>query len=218
MLQVVALLVILALSTLSLRPLAQESTPTAEGPRAYIEAPLPGQALQGSVPVSGRTRLPGFRRAELSFTYQDDPRQTWFQIKTFDEPVDEGLLADWDTTTLTDGVYLLRLVITRDDEREPIGIFVPGLRVRNYTPIETDTPAPTATSQPGDTPAPTTTPTTTPTPLPLTPTPLPTNAAIITESEIATSMGEGILVVGLAFAMGGAYLGLRSLLRRRKDR
>jgi hypothetical protein len=218
MLQVVALFVMLVLSTPSLRPLAQESTPTAEGPRAYIEAPLPGQALQGSIPVSGRTRLPGFQRAELSFTYQDDPRQTWFLIKAFDEPVDEGLLADWDTTTLTDGIYLLRLVITRDEGRDPVEILVPGLRVRNYTPIETDTPAPTATSQPGDTPAPTPTPTMTPTPLPLTPTPLPTNAAIITGSEITTSMGKGVLIVGLAFAMGGAYLGLRSLLQRRRER
>jgi len=218
MFQAIVLFVILLFSFLHLRPQVQESTPTAEEPRAYIAAPLPGQALQGSVPVSGRTRLPDFRGAELSFTYQDDPRQTWFLIKDFDEPVDEGLLANWDTTTLTDGVYQLRLVVYSNGGRQPIEILVPGLRVRNYTPIETDTPAPTATPQPGDTPVPTLTPTVTPTPIPLTATPLPTNAAKISGSEIAASMGEGVLIVGLAFAMGGVYLGLRGLLRRRRNR
>lgn len=218
MFQAIVLFVILIFSFLPLHPQAQESTPTVEKPRVYITAPLPGQALQGSVPVSGRTRLPGFRGAELSFSYQDDPRQTWFLIKAIDEPSDEGLLADWDTTTLTDGVYELRLIVYRDDGRQPVEILVPGLRVRNYTSIETDTPAPTATPQPGDTPIPTPTPTTTLTPIPLTATPLPTNAAMISSSEIASSMGEGVLVVGLAFALGGVYLGVRGLLRRRKNR
>ena len=218
MFQVIGLFLFLLYSILPLRLQAQESTPTTEKPRVYIIAPIPGQALQGSVPISGRTRLPGFQSAELSFTYQDDPRQTWFLIKAFGEPVDEGLLTDWDTTTLTDGVYDLRLMVYRDDERQPLEILLPGLRVRNYTPIETDTPAPTATPQPGDTPVPTLTPTIIPTPIPLTATPLPTNAAMISGSEITTSMGEGVLVVGLAFAMGGVYLGLRGLLRRRRNR
>ena len=218
MFQAVVIFLILLFSLLPLRPLDQESTPTAEEPRPNIAAPLPGQALQGSVPVSGRMRLPEFRGAELSFTYQDDPRRTWFLIKTFDEPVDDGLLTDWDTTTLTDGIYQLRLVVHREGGRQPVEILIPGLRVRNYTPIETETPAPTATPQPGDTPVPTPTPTVTSTPIPLTSTPLPTNAAMISGSEIATSMGEGVLVVGLAFAVGGVYLGLRGLLRRRRNR
>ncbi len=220
MVQVISLFMILVLSIPTLRTQAQESTPTAEGPRVYLDAPLAGQALQGSVPISGRTRLPGFQSAEMSFTYQDDPRQTWFLIKTFDDPVDEGLLTDWDTTTLTDGVYELRVVIYRDGGREPIEILIPGLRIRNYSPIETDTPAPTATAQPGDTPVPTSTSTTTMTPTapPVTPTPLPTNAAIISGNEITTSMGKGVLIVGLAFAVGGVYLGLRALLHRRRDR
>jgi hypothetical protein len=220
MVQIIALFVLLVLSILPLRPKAQESTPTAEGPRVYLDAPIPGQALQGSVPISGRTRLPGFQSAEMSFTYQDDPRQTWFLIKTFDDPVDEGLLTDWDTTTLTDGVYVLRVVIYRDGGREPVEILIPGLRIRNYSPIETDTPAPTATVQPGETPVPssTPTPTMTPTAPPVTPTSLPTNAAIISGNEITTSMGKGVLIVGLAFAVGGVYLGLRTLLHRRRDR
>ena len=208
---------ILIFSLMPLRPQAQESTPTAEGPRVYISEPLPGQALQGSVPVFGRTRLPGFQHAELTFTYQEDPRQTWFLIKTFDEPVNENLLADWDTTTLTDGIYLLRLVVYREGGRPPIEILVSRLRVRNYTPIETDTPAPTATSQPGDTPVPTPTPTQTSTPIPLTATPLPTNAAMISGTEINASMGKGVLVVGLIFVLGSAYLGMRSFMRRRRN-
>jgi hypothetical protein len=208
----------LLISFLPLRPLSQESTPTVDKPRLYITAPLTGQALQGSVPVLGRTRMPGFEHAELGFTYQDDPRQTWFLIKSFDEPDSEGLLADWDTTTLTDGVYQIRLVVYREDGRPPVEVIVPRLRVRNYTPIETDTPAPTATPQPGDTPLPSPTPSPTATSIPLTATPLPTNAAMISTSEVRASMGKGILVVGLAFALGGIYLGLHRFLRRRVQR
>jgi hypothetical protein len=221
MFRVIALFVIFILFIPLPRLQAQQGTPTTEGPNVAIAAPLPGQALQGSVPISGRTQMDGFRRAELSFTYQDDPRQTWFLIKAFDEPVDEGRLTDWDTTTLTDGVYQLRLIIFRDEGRDPVEIIVSGLRVRNYTPIETDTPtpiAPTATTQPGDTPVPTSTATVTLTPIPLTPTLLPTNPAVLTDSEIAASLGQGVLVVGLAFALGAVYLGLRTLIRRRRDR
>lgn len=221
MFHVVTFILILLFFLQPLRSQAQETTPTPGEPRAYIVMPLPGQALQGSVPVSGSTRLPGFRRAELSFTYQDDPRQTWFLIQDFGEPVDDGLLTDWDTTTLSDGVYELRLVVYRDGGRQPVEILIPGLRVRNYTPIETDTPTPvtpTATPQPGDTPVPTPTSTPTLTPIPLTPTPLPTNAAMISGSEIAASIGQGVLIVGLVFAAGGVYLGLRGMLGRRRNR
>lgn len=219
MAQVLDLLMILALTVLALRPHAQASTPTVDGPRAFLSSPIPGQALQGSVSVSGSTRVPGFKRAELSFAYQNDPRPTWFLIKTFNEPSDESLLTDWDTTTLTDGVYELRVLIFQDSGQGPIEILIPGLRVRNYTPIETDTPTPTLTSQPGESPIPTPIPTTTmtSTPIPRPPTPLPTNAAIISEVEIAASMGKGVLIVGLSFVFGVTYLGLRALLHRRQN-
>lgn len=193
-------------------------TPSAAAPQVFLSAPLPGEALQGSVSITGRTRVPGFQRAELSFAYQDDPRSTWFLIAEFEEPSDENLLADWDTTTLTDGDYRLRLVVYRRGNREPMETIVAGLRVRNYTPLETNTPAPTPTALPGDTPAPTATPTRTATPIPPTPTPFPTNAAMITPGEITTSMGKGALLVILAFASLGLYSALRRALHRRAER
>ena len=193
-------------------------TPSAEPPQVYLVAPLPGVALQGNVSINGRTRIPGFRRAELSFTYQDDPRVTWFLIAELDEPSDEGQLANWDTTTLTDGNYQLRLMVYRDGNRRPLETIVAGLRVRNYTPLETNTPAPTPTAQPGNTPEPTPTPTSSATPVPLTPTPLPTNAAMITAGELTASTAKGALVVLLAFASLGLYAGLRRALQRRARR
>jgi Ca2+/H+ antiporter len=46
---------------------------------------------------------------------------------------------------------------------------------------------------------------------------LPTNAAVITGSEIAASMGKGVLIVGMAFALGGVYLGFRTFIHRRRE-
>ncbi len=73
-----------------------------------------------------------------------------------------------------------------------ITLIVPGLRVRNYTPIETDTPTPlppSATSGPGTAaaaqPYPEHDPHPSATPLPPTPTPLPTNPAIISPGGCA---------------------------------
>src|SRR4030042_555849 len=107
-------------------------------PDVVIVDPQPGQALQGVVAIMGRTSLSGFRSAEILFGYSNDPSQTWFFIAESTTPVDAGLLAEWDTSTLTDGNYTLRLVVNRTDGSRVV-VIVPGLRVRNYSPVETST-------------------------------------------------------------------------------
>lgn len=190
--------------------------------QVVISAPLPGQALQGDIVISGNTSIDGFAASEISFGYSGDPTDTWFSIQYSTIPVDNALLAHWDTTTITDGDYTLRLVIDTVDG-EQITLIVPGLRVRNYTPIETDTPTPlppSATPGPGTPVPPSATPSETPvpsaTPLPPTPTPLPTNPAIISEKDVRMTVFTGAGVgIGL-LSLFGILVGIRQWLHKHK--
>lgn len=193
------------------RALASETpTPTAT-PSVSIESPAAGQALQGSVAILGNTAVEGFASAELSFGYTQDSTGTWFLIQSYDQPIANGTLAQWDTTTISDGGYDLKLSVTLHDGRKSEKT-TRGLRVRNYTAIETDTPTPvtpSATPLPG---APTSTPTRTPTPILPTGTPLPTNPAQLSTTALTDSLGKGALAVFGLFAT----LGLYALVRHRR--
>lgn len=203
--------------------LAQKETPTPpaetlEADRKLdIQSPLPGQALQGTVSISGTTAIAGFQSAEIDFAYADSPLNTWFLIAQSQTPVDNGELAQWDTTTITDGVYSLRLTVTLGDGSQQ-SVTINGLRVRNYTPIETNTPIPvraTNTAVPGDTAVPTITPTPTTTPIPPTVTPLPQNPAQLSTTDIFVSTGKGALAILGLFILIGFYRSIRWISRRK---
>ena len=81
------------------------------GDQPRLQYPLPGSAVQGSVTITGSTDLPGFEYAELSFSYTGSQPESWFLIQPLRTPVKEGPLAVWDTTTIADGNYRLRLQI-----------------------------------------------------------------------------------------------------------
>jgi hypothetical protein len=197
---------------------APSLTPTAspESLSLVITSPAPGQALQGAVPVAIQLGSVSIQFVELAFAYSRNPTGTWFLIFESTGPVNPGELARWDTTTLTDGEYSLRLVAVLVDGGRAEAR-VEGLRVRNYTPIETDTP--TNTPVPGVTPVPTATLTPivipTDTPIPPTATLVPTNPAVITPRQAALSMGKGALAAAGLFALLGLYSVFRSLRRRR---
>jgi hypothetical protein len=191
---------------------AETATPaTAAG----IRFPQPGQALQGSVVILGDVALPGFRRFELQFSYHGDPTGAWFLIAEGNAIPDADILAEWDTGSLTDGVYDLRLVVFRESGEQ--SYLVSAVRVRNYTPVETSTPTPvtpTATTRPGDTPVPTQTATASVTPLP-SPTPtltaLPANPGEISRSDLLRSLGNGALLSAAVFILLGIYWLLRRI-------
>src|SRR4030066_687013 len=111
--------------------------------RVNIEAPVFNQAVQGSVVIRGNAFAGGFQSFEVDFSYSDDPTRTWFLIQESTTPIQNGILAVWDTTIITDGEYSLRLLISLMDGSQE-EVVVENLRVRNYTPIETETPAPTS--------------------------------------------------------------------------
>jgi hypothetical protein len=181
-----------------------------------VTSPKPGEALQGIVTITGTTALPGFTSAEVSFAYSHDKPEVWFLIQESQQAVTDGTIATWDTTTITDGVYDLRLVVNQADGNQP-QVQVAGVRVRNYTLIETNTPAVTATVNATQSPLSTTLtrlPEVTVTAFKQTLTPLPTNPAQVMGGDILGSLVKGGLAAAGLFLLGGLYLGLKYLARR----
>jgi hypothetical protein len=175
-----------------------------------ITSPRPDDALQGVIRIAGSNDVAGFVSAEVSFTYADNPTGTWFLIAMSSQPVLNDILASWDTTVITDGDYILRLRVFLADGsfRQTI---VSGLRVRNYTPVETPTPmTPTPTATPSPPPEPTLIPTITQTAtLFPTPTALPTNPATLVPTDVSSSILFGGLATILTFVIVGIFLWLR---------
>lgn len=190
---------------------AQQATST---PNVVLSAPSPGQALQGVVEILGNSRVARFKSYSLAFAYQGDETNAWFLIIESVQPVENGLLAQWDTTTITDGNYDLRLTVTLKDDSQWMST-IEGLRVRNYTPIETDTPAPPTATEPVVV---HTTPTVTPTstPVPPTVTPLPTNPAELSREVMVSTLGRGgLAALGLLILLG-LYLTIQNIRHPRK--
>ena len=185
------------LAVIAVKPAAAQ---TDSGPA--VTNPQAGDALQGTVTVTGSSNATGFLSSEISFSYANDTTGTWFLIATNSQPASDGTLATWDTTTITDGDYVLRLRVVLADGSH-LDVTVPNLRVRNYTPVETPTPEPAA---PQATFTPTITQTTTPFP---TPTTLPGNPAALTSADVSTSIACGGLGAALLLFVFGIYLWLR---------
>lgn len=182
-----------------------------EEPQLAITSPQEGQVVQGQVVISGSVTVLGFSSYELAFAYADDSTQTWFDLESSSSPIFESQLGTWDTSTLTDGDYNLRLRVFLLDGMVQ-ETTVTGLRVRNYTPVPTATPTVTPTTiarfAPPTAqliaPAPATV-----TPSLPTPTPLPPNPASLTGNSISGALGRGAALALLLFLGFGLVLRLR---------
>jgi hypothetical protein len=200
------------LFTLVLIPfLAGFQHPARQFDSIHISDPRDGQALQGLVTLNGTTNVEGFQSAELAFRYADDQKAAWFLIGKIDRAVSDGPLVTWDTTVLTDGKYDLRLRVNKN-AGQAAEYLVHGVRVRNYTPIETGTPV-ASQSTPADATEPSN-------PAPIaaaaqsTATPLPVNPAEITHEDIDSSMVRGATATLLVFIIIGCYLVIRRIGNR----
>lgn len=162
-----------------------------------ITSPAAGEAVSGLVTIHGTADHPQFLSYDLSFSLDPDPTDTWFSIG---EPVEARVIDDrlglWDTSGLSDGNYRMRLRVSFANGGS-ISTVVEGVRVRNYTPLETSEPEPIAA------------PVTSPTPLPATPT------AEATEATSAPSGGSNPLWLGV-YGGGGALLALGVYVRVRR--
>ncbi len=178
-----------------------------------ISQPVGGAALQGQIAIQGTSNMADFAAYEVSFSYSRDIGKAWFPIRNDTVPVSGGLLANWDTTTITDGTYDLHLVVTLQDGTQK-GMDVKGLRVRNYSPVETTTPTITPTYFTA-VPTITLTPTPAPTRVRLQASRLPTNPAAINTNEVDTSLLRGVGAVFILFSAIGVYLLLRTRIMNR---
>lgn len=185
-----------------------------DSPLPAITAPAAEEVLRGEVTITGDTDIPNFIFAQLDFSYltSSQPSDTWFKIQTFSQPVAASTLAVWDTTSISDGAYILRLRVTLED-----GTFqevtVP-VTVMNDVALATPTSVPTSTAEPEiavQIPTPfllAASPTQTDLPR-STPTMFPPNPASLGQSAIYASFGRGALVMVGLFMLAGLIVRLR---------
>ena len=183
---------------------AQESPPIA------ITSPAPDEILRGPVTITGKVDVPNFVSVQLDFAYASNPTNTWFNIQTFSQPLVDSTLATWDTTSITDGDYVLRLRVNFED----------GTSQEVTVPIKIGNDAlPTPTIEPSSTPEPESvliptpfllaaSPTPTDIPRP-TPTALPSNPVSLGQNQIYASLGRGALVILGLFVLAGIIIRVR---------
>jgi hypothetical protein len=173
-----------------------------------ISSPQHGEVLQGQVTISGSSRVPSFQSAEITFSHDGDSQVSWFLLYESQEPIERGEFITWDTTTITDGNYQIRLRVYLEDN-QVVETLIKGLRVRNYSPVETATPelAVIVVEETATMPVPTRTPATTPSPLPL-------NPALVTQNDLQSSFVQGFVITLAIFGLFGIYLALKKLFQR----
>ena len=184
---------------------AQDSPPIA------ITFPLPGEVLRGEVSITGTTDDPNFLSAQLDFSYASNPTNTWFPLQAFSQPVTDSAFTVWNTASIGDGDYILRLRVNfLDNTTQEITIPV---SIRNDVPFSTPTVVSTSTPNTVEVQIPTPfllaeSPTPTAPPRP-TPTALPTNPASLAQTAIYASLGRGALVIIGLFILSGLIIRLR---------
>jgi hypothetical protein len=184
---------------------AQDSSPL------VITSPAAQEVLRGEVTITGSIDIPNFVFAQLEFAYASNPTDTWFNIRTFSEPIVNSTLAVWDTTSITDDGYVLRLRVTFEDGTSQ-EVMIP-VTVLNDVPLSTPTAIPPTSTPEFAVQIPTpfllaASPTPTDVPRP-TPTALPSNPVSLGQNEIYGSLGRGALVMIGLFALAGLIVRLR---------
>ncbi len=219
------------------------AAPPKQGELAQITYPADNEVVRGIISVTGSAVHPQFNRFQLSYAAEPVTQNNqWVTIgiERTDQVVN-GELAIWDTATVPDGSYSLRLRVIRQDGNYD-EIEVHQIVVANAQPTETPTPELLVTRAPTQTPTPLPpTPTIvievpfdeTPTPRPLTitqelPTPRPANAPILpkikmdaTPLKSACLIGAGgilalFLLFGFLSAIRLMVLGFAKRTRRKR--
>jgi membrane peptidoglycan carboxypeptidase len=158
-------------------PLPAEAPPTQACdvgtviPSAAIIQPQGGQTVQGTLPIVGQVGANEFGRYEIQFAPANTESFQTITTATQPQPNAGATLATWDTTSVPNGQYTIRLAVFANNANN-------GFVYRTVS-VNVNNPLPTATPQPTQPPPPTAQPTapSIPTqPLPfdaLTPTPSP---------------------------------------------
>lgn len=96
--------------------------------KIIITAPEPGDPVQGTVELIGTADIPNFG----FYKYEVTPLGTenWATVSAGRKAVKNAKLGEWDTTTLANGDYFLRLVLT-DNVGIPLEPCVIAVRILN---------------------------------------------------------------------------------------
>jgi len=91
-----------------------------------ITSPKAGEEIRGQVTLMGTADIPNFG----FYKYEFAPAGTelWTTVQAGNEPVQDNKLGTWDTSELTPGDYLLRLVVT-DNQGEAFPACVVPVRI-----------------------------------------------------------------------------------------
>ncbi len=123
-------------------PVVSQNTPLPIS--IVILSPVPGNIVSGTVQVLGAASHPQFLQYQLEYGPDPNPGNLWFPATGVSQsPVFSGLLGLWNTTTINDDRYQLRLRVTLTDGTI-LATVVNNIRVQNQQP----TPVPTATTLP----------------------------------------------------------------------
>ncbi|GAB4551398.1 MAG: hypothetical protein OHK0023_18280 [Anaerolineae bacterium] len=120
----------------------------AQGELAIITSPQAGASLVGVVTVQGSAFSPNFVRYRLEYAFiAPNVELQWLPIVEIAQEVTNNTLALWDTSSISDGEYQLRLrVFLRDGST--LQTVVQNLRVVNRSATPLPTPLSPATEQP----------------------------------------------------------------------
>lgn len=104
-----------------------------------ITSPGFGQQLQGFVTVFGSASHPDFIQYAVEFGPDPNPGGLFYPItpQAVTVPVFNSALSGWNTTTVPDGQYQIRLHVYLRGGREVTNVIVGGLQVRNRLPTNT---------------------------------------------------------------------------------
>ena len=177
-------------------------------PGLYITSPQSGSVVEGIVEIRGSIPEEDFSSAKVSYSYAQGTEENWFLITRLDRAVQDDVLATWDTTTITDGNYQLKLVL-KTSTGNTYEVIVKDIQVANYS---RSGPLPTSVvNEPGLL-APMTESTAV---IAQGPTALPANKASITDDEIRSTIIAGIMIGCILLVLLVLYTSLQAYRRRR---
>ena len=101
----------------------EESSDLAAAAFVRFTSPREAETVDERLTIRGRASSPAFERYVVEWRRGNDSDR-WVRIKTSSNTVGNGELARWDTSTVPNGEYTLRVVVT-DGERGELTVAVP---------------------------------------------------------------------------------------------
>ena len=129
-------------------PVAGECDATTLPPNVVISSPGGGQSIQGGIQITGQASAPDGAFSRYEIQYAPAGTENWVTITTATtpQPNANSMLATWDTTSVPNGNYTLRIVMYANNTFGGSVSYRVDVTIVNILP--TSTPQPTATPQP----------------------------------------------------------------------